>query len=509
MFSSLRFRLWLTYILVVGVVLTIAGLAVAVFLLRNPAQDRREVQRLRLVSNLVAQRRQLFDLESLLENPRLQDLASRADNLTGTRIVIFSAAGELLADSRRASAPPLPEWSYFAAREPDAGSVFRDGANRQWLYARAPLEDGSVLLAAIPRPRAQFWGVLRDEFLSPFVRGALLALGLTVLLSIWIANWIAAPLQRLEKATREVSGEAIGETFAKVRLEGPREVQAVARSFNEMAERVLASQRSQRDFIANISHDLKTPLTSIQGFAQAILDGTANDPASARQSAEVIFDEAGRMHRMVMELLDLARMEAGTQGFERLPIDLESLLNRVVEKFTPQASQAQVELRLDFALQEEGSSAVLADDDRLSQVFSNLIDNALKYTPPGGLVTVVAHLVDGWAEVQVADTGPGIPSGELERIFERFYQTDKARAGGARRGLGLGLAIAREIVQAHGGAITAYNRSQLSLSSRTAGSSLTAGSGSVFVVRLPLARPGDGTLARKRKGMPLRVTTEA
>jgi signal transduction histidine kinase len=505
MFTSLRFRLWLTYVLLVGVVLAIAGLTVGIFVIRNPVQDRRELQRLRLVSNLIVQRSQLFNLGSASESPRLKELVSRADALSSTRVAIYTESGELLLDSRSESDPPLPEWSYFAGRRAGAVPIFRDPNGHQWLYVQTSLKDGSNLLITEPRPRQPLLSVLRDDFLSPFLRGALLALALTVLLAIWIAQWIAAPLQRLEKATRQVSREE----FQKVTLEGPREIQAVARSFNEMTESVQANQRSQRDFIANISHDLKTPLTSIQGFAQAILDGTADGSAGVHQSAQVIFDEAGRMNRMVMELLDLARMEAGIFGFESQVVDIGVLLQHVLEKFAPQAQQARVDLHFEILSEGKSLPEIVADEDRLAQVFSNLIDNALKYVPPGGTISLTARPVDGWLEIQVADTGPGIPPDELERIFERFYQTDKARSGGKQRGLGLGLAITREIVLAHGGTISASNRSQVELPAVPGAKSESSKIGSVFIVRLPIVRHDDETPAHKRKGLPARSDARA
>jgi signal transduction histidine kinase len=498
MFSSLRFRLWLTYFLVMGVVLTIAGLAVVVFLLRNPAGDRRELLRLRLVSNILLQRSQIFtnNLPDLTDGQKLQDLVDRADTFSSARIALFSASGQLLADSRRGKAAALPAFENLLNRPSSAMPVFRDQTDkRQWLYVITPAASGMKLLAAVPRPRLQIPEILRDEFLTPFIRGALLALILAVLLSLWMSRWIAAPLQHLVNATHEVS---LGQ-FHKIKLEGPREVQGVAQAFNDMGERVQASQRSQRDFVANISHDLKTPLTSIQGFAQAILDGTAEDPQSAKQAAQVIYDEAGRMNGMVSELLDLARMEAGTLSFERAPLDLSHLLKSVVTKFAPQAHQAQVELRLDVSPQNGDLPALVADSDRLNQVFSNLVDNALKYTPPGGLVTVSARPVDGWIEVEIADSGSGIPPDELERVFERFYQTDKARSGANRRGVGLGLAIAREIVQAHGGKIHAYNRSPINSPAPGGDSTLATSHGSVFVVTLPTVPLDAETIVRKRK----------
>jgi len=246
-----------------------------------------------------------------------------------------------------------------------------------------------------------------------------------------------------------------------------------------MTQRVHDSQQSQRDFVANVSHELKTPLTSIQGFAQAILDGTASTVEARSQAAEVIYDESNRMHRMVLDLLDLARLDAGTADLERAPFNLEALLKSVAERFTPQSREAGVKLVTEI----RPLPGFIGDGDRLSQVFTNLVDNALKHTPPGGTVKLNARDEGGWVEVSVADSGPGIPPEELSRIFERFYQLDKARKGGPGRGVGLGLAIAREIIQAHGGTISAQSR---------------IGEGSLFVVRLPAAQPDDSTLVSRK-----------
>ncbi|MEW5868703.1 MAG: HAMP domain-containing sensor histidine kinase [Chloroflexota bacterium] len=483
MFSSLRFRLWLTYALIVMVVVAVAGLAILVYLFRNPAADRRELQRLRVLSTFLAQRNQVFSgLEDNPEPARLAEAVARSDNLTGARVAVFNEAGELMADSRVDSASPLPDWTFFRGHDPNRLAVYRDEQNRQWLYAVTPLAQGGYLLLAAPRLRLTVAGLLRDEVFTPFVRGVALALALSLLLALWIAHWVTRPLQRIGEAARAMSA---GE-FQKIPLEGPGEVRDLARNFNEMGEKVLASQRSQRDFIANVSHDLKTPLTSIQGFAQAILDGTADDPAAASQAAQVIYDEVGRMHRMVQDLLELARLDSGAAQFERAALDLGELARGVVQKFIYQAEQAQVDLSILEGTGGAGTGGlitIIGDADRLGRVFGNLVDNAIKYSPAGGSVTVSVESGGGWAQVGVVDTGPGIPPEELERVFERFYQTDKSRSGGQGRGVGLGLAIAREIIQAHSGTIEAHN---------------SAEGGSVFVVRLPVARPDDETLVRRR-----------
>jgi len=242
---------------------------------------------------------------------------------------------------------------------------------------------------------------------------------------------------------------------------------------------VQAGQKAQREFVANVSHELKTPLTSIQGFAQALLDGTASTPEQQKQSAQVIYDEAGRMHRMALNLLDLARLDAGIADLKRAQVDVNALVNGVAERFTHQARQAGVTLTVD-----SGSlPAITGDGDRLAQVLTNLVDNALKFTPAGGRILLRTLTLGDGVEIHVQDSGAGIPPEALPQIFERFYQADPSRQGGKKHGAGLGLAIVREIVAAHGGKISVRS---------------TPGQGSVFMVRLPLVNPEASTIIRRK-----------
>ncbi|MFM8320356.1 MAG: sensor histidine kinase, partial [Chloroflexota bacterium] len=430
MLTSLRTRLWMSYFLALSLVVVLLGGVMLVYLLRNPATDRRELVRLRLAAGLIAQRGRLFGLEdgptAGAGTPRLQIAAERADETLGARVALFDSAGKLLVDSRQDQAAGLPPLAELRRPNRPALPLFRDAKGRQWLYTLADTPNGALLVAA-PRPRLALWSVVMDEFFPTLLRGAAIAVAISLLMGWQLARWISAPLQRLEAAARSL---ARGE-FHELPLEGPREVQVVAGSFNEMVRQVQSSQRAQRDLVANVSHDLKTPLTSVQGFAQAILDGTAGDPPAVRQAAQVIYDEAGRMHRLVLDLLDLARLDAGTLALQRAPLDLAALLEGVAQKFAPQARSAGVDLRFDPPA--AAGLVVLGDADRLAQVFSNLLDNALKFTPSGGQVQVSAGLEGGLVEARVADSGPGLPPGELERVFERFYQADKARPAAGRR----------------------------------------------------------------------------
>jgi signal transduction histidine kinase len=213
---------------------------------------------------------------------------------------------------------------------------------------------------------------------------------------------------------------------------------------------------------------MKTPLTSIQGFAQAILDDTAGTPEARKQAAQIIYAESTRMHRMSLDLLELARLEAGTADLNMSPVDIGALLRGVVEKFLPQAQKASVALRVNIS---DDLPFITADGDRLAQVFTNLVDNALKFTPASGRVTLSAKKAGAEVELSVADTGIGVASEALPRLFERFYQADSSRAGGEGHSAGLGLAIVKEIIQAHGGKIGV--RSQV-------------GHGTIFTIQLPL-----------------------
>jgi signal transduction histidine kinase len=289
-----------------------------------------------------------------------------------------------------------------------------------------------------------------------------------------IAHWVAAPLGRMARASKAV---AAGEYNQQLPLSGPEEVQSLAAAFNEMVQRVKVSRQAQRDFLANVSHELKTPLTSIQGFAQAILDGTMREEGDQQRAASVIYDESERLRRLVEDLLDLARIDAGQVDFERQPIDMGALLSAVVERLSIRTTEGSV--RIESRLPQ--LPTLIGDGDRLAQVFTNLLDNAKKNTPMGGVVTLRGDVESGWISLHIDDTGPGIPPDELSRIFERFYQLDKSRSGGRDRGVGLGLAISREIVQAHGGRLVAQS---------------TLGRGSRFTVQLPIIRSNDTTLSR-------------
>ncbi len=208
-------------------------------------------------------------------------------------------------------------------------------------------------------------------------------------------------------------------------------------------------ERVRRDFVANVSHEFKTPLTAIQGFAETLLNGALDDKANRTRFVEIIREHARRLARLTDDLLKLSRIEAGQLELELRPINVAALVNSCVETARLKAETKGLRIHVDLP---DGLPAVRGDGAQLGEVLQNLIDNALQYTPAGGQIDVSARSNAHEVTFSVSDTGIGIPETELERIFERFYRVDAARSREAG-GTGLGLAIARHIVDAHGGRI--------------------------------------------------------
>ena len=460
MFTSLRSRLWLSYAFVITVALSIVAIVMLIFLIRNPFASREIQQRLRTAQDLIIATPQKF-----IDNPNSLEEITQTYNV---RTLVFNSARQLVFDSN-SNSPPLP----FPRRNLLGRNVqtARDTNGKVWLYTFKRLTRDRILVVAAPRPRVPALNIFTDQLLLPIVEGGLIAFLLSLVLAFALSRWVADPLQQVVVAARNYP-EGL-EEMKPVSPRGPHEVQDLTRAFNSMVSRVESSQRSQRDFVADVSHELKTPLTSIQGFAQAILDDTADTPEARKQAAQIIYDEAGRMHRLALDLLDLARLEAGTADLKMSPVDIGALLRNIVEKFKRQAQKAGVDLQVNIP---EHLPTLIGDGDRLAQVFTNVVDNALKFTPVHGQVTLHAVQAGTEVEISITDTGIGVPQAALPRLFDRFYQVDPSRAGGetaaGRRGAGLGLAIVQEIVQVHDGKISV--RSEV-------------GRGTTFVIHLPLA----------------------
>lgn len=309
----------------------------------------------------------------------------------------------------------------------------------------APVEGdpGGHLLAILPLTglaslqRAGAVAVLAVAVLA--VAGAWLVGGL-------VARRTTAPLVRLREGAEAITAGAWGH---QVPAEGDEEIAALAESFNAMSTRVEAAYGAQRAFVGDVSHELRTPITSIQGFAEALLDGMATTDEQRDRYLRIIKEESARLMELTGTMLELADLDSGRVSIAHEPVDTVALAEALHARHDGPAALAGIEL----TISELGAAAQpLADEWRVLQVASALVSNALAYTPHGGSVRVTATGQGGRWELVVADSGPGVPAEQRERIFERFARLDESRAA-ASGGFGLGLPICRRLVEAMGGTI--------------------------------------------------------
>ena len=332
------------------------------------------------------------------------------------------------------------------------------------------LEASDVVRILAPRgvrpliavPEAEITSAWQD-LIPQLAIGGGIALLASAVVAVVISRSISRPLARVTRAAQEM---ARGHYDQELDLRGEDEVGRLGQAFNAMARQVSRSHQSMQDLLANVSHELKTPLTSIQGFSQALEEGAISSPEEYREAGRIINEETQRMRRLVEDLIELSRLESGQAAMQQEPIDLADLLRVCARRFEWQLRESGATMQLDLP----PLPSLEGDERRLEQAFANLIDNAVRHAPKDGAITVRAKAQDGAVRVAIHNTGSYIPPEDLPRVFERFFQLDRNRGSGAG-GAGLGLAIASEVIQAHQGEIRASSdRKQ----------------GTEFVVTLPL-----------------------
>jgi two-component system sensor histidine kinase GlrK len=285
-----------------------------------------------------------------------------------------------------------------------------------------------------------------------------------ILMSLFITKSITRPIALLKHKTREI---AAGNFEGRVAVHSPPEIGELAAAVNSMCEKLQELEQMKTDFFASMSHELRTPLTSIKEGTRLLLDGVGGDTTEKqRKLLTILAEESNRLISVVNSLLDLSKMEAGMMAYDFELTQMEPLIKRAIVEMTPliEAKGIRLESELDGRL-----PALKMDPERILQVLRNLLGNAVKFTPKGGLVNVSAKAADDTLEISVKDSGPGIPAESLTSIFEKFNQGTR-RTPHSRQGTGLGLAIANSIITSHGGKIWA--ESQL-------------GKGSTFIFVLP------------------------
>jgi signal transduction histidine kinase len=309
----------------------------------------------------------------------------------------------------------------------------------------------------------------------------------TVGFSLWVASTAS---RRITATARTIRHLASGDYAQRVRVAGSDEVARLAADVNALAERLEgvererhALDRERKDLTTAVSHDLRTPLASMHAMLEAIDDGVVSEPHEIDRYHQTLRREVGRMSQMVDDLLELARIDAGALPLELRPIALQDVAAEVVDAMEAQA----VKTRITLALAVIGDPPLLhVDGSRVERAVFNLVRNSLEHTPAGGRVDVEVQARDGFVELSVRDTGEGVSSEDLQRIWQRFYRVDKSRTSGTNAdGIGLGLAIVRGIVEAHGGSVDA--------STRTTG-------GSQFTILLPRTPYGATVALRQVAG---------
>jgi two-component system OmpR family sensor kinase len=402
--SSLRARLFAATLAALALTLALT-IAIGAILTRRQV-DRSQAANIALSADDLAQQRR-------------QDVNYKRQNrvVGGVRYLI---------EPRRSFRTLVPDVN----KSSDGQTTYRSA--RQ-LYSYRTLPHLGLLLLRPASLKAAAW----RPFLSDLLLAALAGVVLAAALSFVVARSITGPIRRVAAATRAL---AVDENHDPLPTGGTTELASLAEAFNQMTEQLAAARQAERDFLLSVSHELKTPLTAIVGYSEGLADG-AFEPEEA---ARIISLEASRLERLVRDLLDVARMNRSEFSVQRAPVDLAEVAREAVRRQESAAREFGVRLTA-----EGDETWVDADADRVLQITSNLVENALRETPAGGAVTVRAEP----GRLLVADTGPGIPPGDLPHAFERFYLYDKADKD-RPLGSGLGLAIVKQLATAMGGDVT-------------------------------------------------------
>jgi len=454
---GLRGRLLATYLF-----LMLLGLSVFVFRYGWLSQDS-------LVEQLEhEQELRAFILSNALEEPlgeythgeaSLDTLKPLADQLAASaegRLTILDGQGNPVYDTQvEASAVPN-QWDQIEVQAALAGGEQHDiradpAIGDELLFVAAPIEhEGEIYgIVQLSIPTQAMWGQIRQTWLSLLVT-ALVVLIVTVLVSLWLAKGILEPVRALQQAAGRMAAGDLGQ---RISIDRGDELGRLGQFFNLLAARLQRLIEQQEDFVANASHELRTPLTTIKLRVEALLGGARHDPAIAERFLSEIESELDRLSHLIDDLLTLSQVEVGLETLKMEKVDLPLLLGEAMATFWPRAEAGGVTLTMDAPPQLPPAKA---SPPQIRQVIDNLLDNALKHSSSGGVVSISCRPSNGQVIVSVTDTGQGIPAADLPHVFERFYRADRSRsrASGSGSTGGLGLSIVRSIVTAHGGEVS-------------------------------------------------------
>lgn len=449
MIRSIFGRLFISYIVVI--ILTTATLgALMAYLVRGHVIENKRVEMLSKGQAVAAV------VSRAINSGRLPDRLEVMGDLLGAQIWVVDQRGLLLAGD------PPARWAKAFPEDSRQIEALFNGTPQSWVRSGRRQTDPSIIVGlpvATPFPTAVFLytpitgvnqavGAIDRLLLLSLLIGTLAA----ALFGFFVSRSLTRPIADISHAARRF---AAGDYASRTAAAGSDEIGGLGRTFNSMAESLAKVEQNRREFLANVSHELKTPVASIQALAEAITDGMATEPEQQRRYLDTIVAESRHIDRLIHDILDLSQLEAGELAVVPEKLDLAAFLADETVKYDHLLADKNLAVRVDVP---PGLPAVLADPVRLAQVMTNLISNASRYSPAGETIAVTVRHQAGKAAVAVSDRGPGIPREDQPFIWDRFYRVDKSRSrsGG---GTGLGLAITKRLVQAMGGEISLASES--------------------------------------------------
>ena len=447
MFKSLYSRLMLSYIFVIVITLMVVGLAMS-YLLADYYFTAKKDEMLRKGKELAG-----IVVENMKKNQPLTPVIDNCNRFFNNRVLFITKDELKLTADGQFSNTSLKNWP-----EPKEAELLMEGKT---VFSRGhnPRFNQSMIFVAVPVITENevkgslflFAPVVDITDTVKSVQGlifyaALPAILFSALLGLFLSRSVALPLRRMSESTRQIAG---GNYKQRLDVKSCDEIGHLAQNFNRMVLSLEETEHLRRDFVANVSHELRTPITSIRGFVEAIMDGTINKEEHDKY-LDIIHQETLRLSKLIYDLLDLSSMKSQNQTWDLNEIDVYELVDRLLVKIKPITQRNQVSINKQLPVQLPG---MLGNEDRIEQVLLNLLDNAIRYSPPGGMITIQAESKGDYITLSITDQGSGIPPEDVEHIWERFHRVDKSRSR-SLGGTGLGLAIVKEIVDLHGGKIS-------------------------------------------------------
>ena len=330
------------------------------------------------------------------------------------------------------------------AREGNLGGVL----NNKLLHVTTPLwtnrgiEGVVIVCSTVPYIQNMQMGVMKMFFFA-----VVFVIFLTLLVAAWVSQRIAKPVREMTLVARRI---ASGDFTQRVRCGAEGELGLLASSFNQMTVALGEMDEVQSSFISDVSHELRTPMTIISGFVEGVLDGTIPE-TEHKKYLEIVLSEIKRLNRLVNDLLEMSRLNSGKIEYKMVPFDITEAMRKAIVAFEHKINEKHIEVNVDF---ESDSMPAIGNGDSIYRVITNLMDNAVKFTPEGGYISIGIKSVGNKVRLWVENSGSGLTEKELNHIWDRFYQTDKSRST-SKSGAGLGLYIVKNIMKAHNNEIYA------------------------------------------------------